>query len=211
MADWYKLVHQLDPHPVLCLNEYSILSAGGLDQAHQAALEKIVKDLQAAGAPLQALGLQSHMGMNATPPERVLQVLDRFAKLGLPMEITEFDIPGADEQLQADYTRDFLIATFSHPQVVGFTMWGFWEGRHWRGDSAMFRRDFSPKPSATVWHELVYKDWWTNQTVPTDAQGAAALRGFLGDYDVTVTRGGQTATATATLAKGGTRVQVVMK
>ena len=52
----------------------------------------------------------------------------QFATLGLPVRITELDIDSNDEELQADYFRDFLTASFSHPNINGIMIWGFWEG-----------------------------------------------------------------------------------
>ena len=57
--------------------------------------------------------------MPLTPPSTVLRLLDRYAKLKLPIKITEFDVDVAGESLQADYTRDFLYASFSHLSVSG--------------------------------------------------------------------------------------------
>ena len=57
----------------------------------------------------------------------ILRLLDRYARLELPIKITEFDVDVADESLQADYTRDFLYAAFSHPSVSGIQLWGFWK------------------------------------------------------------------------------------
>ena len=65
-------------------------------------------------------------------------------------------------------------------------MWGFWEGRHWKPDAALYRRDWSIKPAGQAWLDLVKKKWWTNKNGITDAQGRFTTRGFLGDYVVTV-------------------------
>lgn len=40
-------------------------------------------------------------------------VYDRFAKFGIPLQLTEFDIDTRDEQLQADYLRDVMTITFT--------------------------------------------------------------------------------------------------
>ena len=57
-----------------------------------------------------------------------------------PSASTELDINLADEQLQADYFRDFLVASASHPNINGIVLWGFWESQHWRHDAALFRK-----------------------------------------------------------------------
>ena len=90
-----------------------------------------------------------------------------------------------DEELQADYTRDFLILCYSHPSVVGVQFWGFWAGAHWRPQAAMFREDWSERPAAGVYRDLVLNRWRTRAGGSTDAAGRLSLRGFHGDYAVT--------------------------
>ena len=79
--------------------------------------------------------------------------------------------------MQADYARDFLTICFSHPAIRGFLMWGFWEGAHYKPIAAMIRRDWSTKPNYTVWNDLLYNRWWTDE------------RGTTGPDDVWRTRG----------------------
>ncbi len=88
--------------------------------------------------------------------------------------------------MQADYTRDFYIAAFSHPAVNGITMWGFWEGRHWIPKAALMTKNWSPKPNYEAYLNLVRKEWWTRETGATDQAGKWSGRGFKGDYSITV-------------------------
>jgi hypothetical protein len=53
-----------------------------------------------------------------------------------PSSTPTFDINTDDEELQADYTRDFLTLAYSHPTVVGVQLWGFWERSHWKPEAA---------------------------------------------------------------------------
>ena len=97
---------------------------------------------------------------------------------------------------------DFLILMFSHPSVIGVQFWGFWEGRHWRPSAAMYREDWSEKPSAGVYKDLVLRRWRSEFKAKTDTQGRWEGRGFLGDYRVTVTSGARTQVGTFTLSSG---------
>ena len=106
--------------------------------------------------------MQAHFRDELISPAELLVIYDRFAALGIPIRITELDIDTADEQLQADYFRDFLTASFSDPEINGILLWGFWEGQHWRPDAALFRNDWSIKPNGQVWKDLVLKWWRTN-------------------------------------------------
>ena len=208
MVEWFNAAHEEDPAAKLYLNDYSILARGGRDAAHQAHFEKTLKFLLAKNAPLDGIGLQGHFNHEVTAPLRLLEILDRFAEIGPPLQVTEFDINTKDRGVQADYTRDFLTTLFSHHKVEGILMWGFWAGRHWLPDAALFDRDWTPRPHAKVWKDLVLKTWWTNATGRTDARGRFTTRGFLGDYDVTAAARGKTRTVSVSLTKHGTTVAV---
>ena len=210
MIAWFKLARSFDPDVRLTLNDYAILSAGGLDKAHQDHFEKTLRFLKDGGAPITGLGMQSHFGGTPTPPERMLSILDRYAALGLDISITEHDIDTNDEQLQADFTRDFLTTVFSHPSVVAVLTWGFWENSHWKPNAAYYRSDWSVTPAGEVWLDLVTRKWWTNAALETAADGTARTRGFFGDYEITVTRGGVTKTVPAKVTKAGAKVSVVL-
>lgn len=206
-ADWFKLARELDPKAKLYLNEYRILS-GPESRVFVEKYLTLVARLRAAGAPIDGLGIQGHLGQQVLPPERVIEDLDLLATAGLPIQITEFDINTADEQLQADYTRDFLIACYSHPAVNGFFNWGFWEGQHWIPQAAMFRRDWSPKPNATVWREWVLSKWRTRIDSTTTTEGVVTARGHRGTYLVTVRHADIVREATLTLGATGAELSV---
>ncbi len=200
MATWFQKAREIDPDAKLYLNDFSILASGGYDLSHQNCTYDTVKFILDHGGPIDGIGLQSHFDSNLTAPTRVWEVLDRFAQLGKDLQVTEFDINIGDEKVQADYTRDFLTATFAHPKIVGFMMWGFWAGQHWLPQGAMIRQDWTTKPNYDVWNQLVYKDWWTDVQGATGADGVFRVRGFQGDYDVAITANGQTRTVPLTVA-----------
>jgi GH35 family endo-1,4-beta-xylanase len=162
MAEWFRLARLGDPDARLYINDYDITEDGGYNLRHIAHYYATIEALLDNGAPLDGIGLQSHFNANFTPPERVLEILDRFASFEKDLMVTEFDINIKDEDMQAAYTRDYLTICFSHPAMKGFLMWGFWAGAHWLPDGAMIRRDWSTKPNYDAWVDLVYKEWWTN-------------------------------------------------
>ena len=65
-------------------------------------------------------------------------------------------------------------------------MWGFWEGANWIPASSLYRRDWSPTPSAEAYHNLIFKEWWTTETGTADAAGVFTTSAFYGKYKVTV-------------------------
>ncbi|HLL89153.1 MAG TPA: hypothetical protein VK324_07605 [Tepidisphaeraceae bacterium] len=81
----------------------------------------------------------------------------------------------------------------------------------WQADKfpSLVRRDFKTiYPHGQQYIDLVAKQWWTRETVKTDAAGMASLRGFIGDYEITITTDGKVTTANAKLPKEGATVVV---
>ncbi len=210
LADWFKIAREADPLAKLYLNETSVPTSPPSDERYTALYER-VRRIKELGGPLDGVGMQAHFGQNVQPPAQLLSIYDRFASLGLPVRITELDIDSNDEKLQADYLRDFLTASFSHPNINGILVWGFWEGSHWRPNAAMYRKDWSERPIAGVWKDLILKQWWTEQKAETNAAGSAEVRGFLGDYEITASAATRTGTAKAVLSADGARVQITLQ
>ena len=152
----------------------------------------IIKNIIASGAIVDGIGNQAHFHSSFLPsPEEMLRNSDRFAALVPALQLTEFDVnTEGDETLAADFTRDLLITCFSHPAYTGFVMWGFWEGSHWKPETALWRKDWSEKPNAKVWREWVCGKWKTDATLPTDADGKVSVPGFFGRYEVIVKHAG---------------------
>jgi GH35 family endo-1,4-beta-xylanase len=184
MVEWFKAARESDPGVKLFLNDYAGLANEGLETPHKDHFEKTTRFLSDKGAPIDGIGLQCHFGWSVTPPELALKELDRWGALGLEVQITEFDVETTDEELQADYTRDLLTLAFSHPSVTAVMIWGFWEGRHWKPDAALWRRDWSIKPNGRVWVDLVTRKWHTAGETVSDADGWISFRGFHGIYQV---------------------------
>lgn len=209
MADWFKEAAAALPGVPLYLNDWGNHDAR-VNPGTVAAFEETARYLLGQGAPLHGLGLQCHIGGLLNAPQDLLATLDRYEKsLGLPVRITEFDVNVDDEEIQADYTRDFMIAMFSHPSVVGVQQWGFWEGRHWQPKAALYRKDWTEKPNGAAYRKLVKETWHTDETGETDANGAWSTRGFYGRYEITVMVGGRVYRTEARHAAGGAAVRVI--
>ena len=210
MAEWFQEARRHDANATLFINDYGILSERGEKREHQDHYHQTIRDLLARDAPLEGIGIQGHFS-EPTPPGKMLEILDRFGEFGLPIAITEYDFRTKDEELQAQFFRDFLTLCYSHPRVNWFLMWGFWEGRHWRPEAAMVRRDWSAKKSFAVWRELVFGRWWTRVETVTDANGVAVVRGYLGRHRVEAASEGGKAIVPATIRHGGSTVTLTLE
>jgi endo-1,4-beta-xylanase len=210
MVDWFKTAAEALPGVPLYLNDW-----GNHDRRASPgsvrAFEEVVRFLQEKGAPLGGLGLQCHIGGVLNAPADLVATLDHYQKeFGLPVRITEFDVNVDDEEIQADYTRDFMIAMFSHPSVTGVQQWGFWEGRHWQPKAALYRKDWTEKPNGAAYRKLVKETWHTDETGETDSRGVWSTRGFYGRYAITVTVGDRVHRLIARLGADGEVIRVVL-
>lgn len=205
---WFEEARKVAPGVDLYYNDYAGLVRGGHPTAHKDHYEKTIKYMIANKAPIDGIGIQGHFGSLLTPPVRLISELDRWNALGLKIQITEFDVTVSDEQLRADFARDFLIACFSHEAVDGIVTWGFWEPAHWEPKAALFDNDWNPTLIGQHWIDLTRKRWWTDETMTTDKDGKLSLRGFKGTYSIecngvteAVTLGDEKATVTVKLGE----------
>lgn len=160
-----------------------------------AGFEKHVKHMIAKGQTPDGCGFQSHFSDYAIPAiDEEWPIYERFGKLVKHLTVTEYDLQTLDDQLHADHLRDMMTLCFSHPQMTGFVIWGFWEKRHWKPTAAMFKNDWTERPAVQVWRDLVKGKWWTRADLAADAKGEAATTAYYGWYDITIEHGGKTKT-----------------
>ncbi len=108
------------------------------------------------------------------------------------LTVTEYDLQTLDDQLHADHLRDMLTMAFSHPQMTGFVIWGFWENRHWKPTAAMFRKDWSEPPPCRC-GATSSRPSGGRCRARDRREGEAPLDAYYGWYDVTATKDGKTA------------------
>jgi len=188
MLDWFRAARERTPGVKLFLNDYTMFHG---ENAGSESFYNMVKFLIDKGAPIDAIGEQGHIGGTAPSIEYVISRLNHFAELGLPIQISEFDITSDDEDFKAHYMHDFMTAIYSHPSVFGIMQWGFWAGSHWIPAAALWDKDWNIKPEGKAFTELVSKTWNTNMSGTTAKNGAYKIRGFTGDYEITVSYKGK--------------------
>jgi len=176
----------------LWINEDNIIAGNGLANDY----ERIIKHLVDTGSAPDGIGFQGHFieewgRVSQTPISQLFGRIDRFAQLIPRLQVTEFDIDvGGNEALQGQLMNNYLTVMFSHADIEAITMWGFWGGAHWRGeDGALYRQDWTEKPSLTAYQNLVFDQWWTDETGLADTEGEILQRAFKGIYDITISYG----------------------
>lgn len=209
--DFWQLARELDRRTRLAVNEGSILPfPHRLMRKYQDRISWLLEN----GAPVEAIGFMSHFSTaTVTPPETIWDLLDEFAVFGLPLVITEFDMAINDRhpeevELQADFTRDFLTAIFSHPAVDSFLSWGFWAGQMWKREAAFYDEEWNLRPHGQAYMDLVFGEWWTEEILTTDEDGRAEVYGFKGEYKITATACGRTTGVEVGLSGDGAAVRL---
>ncbi|QDT68752.1 Endo-1,4-beta-xylanase Z precursor [Planctomycetes bacterium MalM25] len=200
---------RLAPEATHAINEGKVLPDGYKREPYK----KIIRFLNAQGQSPDVVGFMAHFGLTTlTPPEELLVVYDEFAQMAPRLQLSEFDVEaGDDDELQADYYRDVMIATFSHPSFEAIIQWGFWEPMHWKPSAALWRSDWKLKPSGEVFVDLVTKQWWTDESVTTDSQGTCRVRGYLGTYTAKAVHDGATVEQSFTLSREGANLTLQLK
>jgi GH35 family endo-1,4-beta-xylanase len=188
-AEWFKLAAEADPNAKLYINEYGILSDGGMDLAAQERYKEIIKVIEDNGGRIDGVGMEAHIRYPLTPPRLVYEIINEYAAIrgGKEVSISEYDAKGVEEHMGGEYMRDFLTVTFSHPAVNSFLIWGYWDKNHWKRDAPLYRDAWNLKPSGKAYIDLVFNQWWTNIDGNTDIHGKVTGRGFLGEYEIRVT------------------------
>lgn len=206
LAEIMAEARRLSPETTHAINEGKILPEGYKREPYK----RVIRFLNEKGQAPDTVGFMAHFGLTSlTPPEELLKVYDDFAEIAPRLQLSEFDVEaGDDEELQADYYRDVMLASFSHPNFNAIVQWGFWENAHWKPHAALWRKDWSLKPAGKVFVDLVSKEWWTNGSGKTDANGVCRVRGFLGDYKVVIQSGERNTTVQTKLGQKGQKIRI---
>lgn len=192
MADWFKRARERLPEADLALNDFGILSSKTDTSTVEPYLQSVDFLLQNK-APLTILGIQGHMGGSFSPPERLLDILDRLhGETGLPVRITEYDLRTEFPDLVETYTRDFLTVMFSHPSVRGVQTWGM---------HVIVEEDGTLTAAGRAWMDLTRGEWWTRETGRTGEKGTWQTHAYLGKHRISVEKGGQVVSSTVHLEK----------
>lgn len=199
----FETARESNPKAFLLLNDFDMSTA----------YECLIEGVLEAGIKIDALGLQSHMHQGYWGEEKILKILDRFARYGLPIHFTESTLvsghlmPPEIEDLndyqvtdwpstpegearQADELVRHYKTLLSHPAVEAMTCWGLPDGGWLNAPTGLVRLDGSPKPAYDALLGLVKGEWWLPPTpMTTDAEGRLRFDGFLGTYEISSEEG----------------------
>ena len=188
-----------DPHATLLLNDFDLSSA----------FECLIEGVLNAGIEIDAIGLQTHMHQGYRGDEAIAATLDRFARYGKPLHMTETSLVSGHlmppqivdlndyqvddwpstpdgEARQADEIAGYYRTLLAQPAVTAVTYWGFTDRDSWlNAPTGLTRADGSHKPAYDALHDLIKGRWWVPPTsVTTDEAGQFDITAFKGDYEI---------------------------
>jgi len=149
----FRLAREADPKAKLFYNDYGAEGLGPKSDA----IYSLLKSLKEKGVPIDGIGFQAHLDLGFSPQQaRMAENLERFARLGLEIHITEMDVrltgPGTKAerlQAQARLYQEILQICLRQPRCKVFTLWGVSDAHSWRAASEplIFDVDYQPKPA----------------------------------------------------------------
>jgi endo-1,4-beta-xylanase len=173
-ATAFREARAADPNALLLYNDYDLDLDVPWQQARRDALFRLLDRLQKANAPIDGVGLQSHLKYRqiADFHEKPYRgFLHDLAARGLKIVITELDVDDiglpadtvARDQAIADVYARFLAVALDEPAIAGLVTWGICDAYSWHNHTQwfpeysradhlpqrplLFDANFQPKPS----------------------------------------------------------------
>ncbi|MFI5891915.1 endo-1,4-beta-xylanase [Actinoplanes sp. NPDC051513] len=145
--DWieaaFRAARTADPAAKLCYNDYN---TDGVN-AKSTAVYNMVQDFKARGVPIDCVGFQSHINAQSPVPSDYQANLQRFANLGVDVQITELDIEGSGTA-QANTYATVVNACLAVARCNGITVWGIRDSDSWRASGTPLLFDNSGNKKA---------------------------------------------------------------
>ena len=198
LLKWFSWARQYDPNAERYINEAEITGNG---DDHLNKLCAYLDYMRDNNVEVDGIGLQSHFS-SACDIDAFKTQLDRLASYGKRLKITEYDFNNRGN-IQSDFTRDIMILAYSYPQIDGFLGWGFCDKYHFQNNAMLYDENWNLKDSGRQYVDLVFNNWWSDESGKTDDNGDISRRVFYGDYEVTVDYLGQTTKQTVSFNRGG--------
>ena len=145
--DWieaaFRAARAADPGAKLCYNDYN---TDGIN-AKSTGIYNMVKDFKARGVPIDCVGLQSHLGTTIASDYQAN--IQRFADLGVDVQITELDVQQGSSQ--ATIYQAVTRACLAVARCTGITVWGVRDSDSWRtgANPLLFDASGNKKPAYT--------------------------------------------------------------
>ena len=156
IADAFRIARAADPAARLFYNDYG---GEGLSQKANRIYD-LVRELLAAGVPIDGVGLQMHISANSRPPNAsIASNMRRLAELGLTVHISEMDVRvngvSGSQQVRLEAQRlayyDVVKLCLGEPRCEAITFWGFTDAHTWINGDTPLLFDAQVRPEACIY------------------------------------------------------------
>jgi endo-1,4-beta-xylanase len=163
-----RWAREADPGAKLFYNDYDAEQVNKKSDAIYA----MAKDFKARGVPLDGVGFQAHVSLKFDDPTKLdsfVKNLDRFAKLGLELHITELDVRLNDSSpnsltAQAKLYGEIATLCVQQPACKLLQTWGFTDKHSWipgfykgQGWALLWDDKYQKKPAYTAVYDALAK------------------------------------------------------
>ncbi|RUS14480.1 glycoside hydrolase superfamily [Endogone sp. FLAS-F59071] len=154
----FQYARAADPKAKLFYNDYGGEACG---EGKSDAIYRFVQDLKRRGVPIDGVGLQTHIDMNAgyITQASVGCNIKRLGMLGLEVHITELDVTcgstnvACDQRQQAYMYQQVLLACLQYKQYCkAFLTWGYTDKYSWKSSQNPLTEN--AKKEKVAWHEV---------------------------------------------------------
>jgi endo-1,4-beta-xylanase len=145
IANAFKWARAACPNSILILNDYNNVEQAG-DVQHTI---DIVNAIKKAGAPIDAVGCQTHGASNMSSSALKSNIDKLASSTGLPVYITEYDLNISDDAKQASVLKDQFTMFWQNENVKGVTYWGYVVGSTWVSNSGLIQSSGTERPAMT--------------------------------------------------------------
>lgn len=147
--DWiiraFELARQYFPDSTkLMINEYNIVNNSSNTSKYLEIINLLIERNLIDG-----IGVQAHAFSTKSASASLIKAnLDALGETGLPIQITEMDVDGVDDEIQLEEYKRIFPTFWQHRSVEGITVWG-WRPGLWRDSQGAYLVDErgSPRPS----------------------------------------------------------------
>lgn len=163
IEDAFRAAHEADPEALLFYNDFDL----EVNSVKRQSVIRYLSDLRKKGVRVDGIGLQLHLQLHNSDPDRLSEALRDVANAGFIIHLSELDIsvlpapgefPGKNVllQMQADlYSKVFEAFLAVEPRLrYGITLWGVGDADSWLVTELnkvdyplLFDENYAPKPA----------------------------------------------------------------
>jgi endo-1,4-beta-xylanase len=147
IAQAFRIARSVNPDVKLIYNDYNLVEPAKLERA-----VTMLRELKDAGVPVDGVGMQAHWSKEVTG-EMLNTAINRFAALGLEVQITELDVTTyssfhgegiknqvretqpyskeVEDRLAENYKTYFEVMHKNADKITSVTFWGLHDGMTW--------------------------------------------------------------------------------